>query len=170
MMIQPYTSSPARRYLLRQVCTALKVLAAGNSFQDVATFSGMTNTPHHATSPVHKTFLDPYRACTKSVIDESFRPKVATKLSLFSQLSAPIKTGLEEVHLNVFWNFSATLNQNYGRKKTRNKKATVTFFRMVMKNTPAKFRFPTLLESGRKSVSVNVNSSPKVSKELDTLF
>ena len=29
-----------------------------------------------------------------SIIDESFRPKVATKLSLFSQLSAPIKSGV----------------------------------------------------------------------------
>ena len=87
MLIQPYTSSPALRCLLRQVCAALKVLAAGNSF------SGMTNTPPHSTSPVHKTFLAPKRACTKSVIDESFRPKVATKLSLFSQLSAPIKSG-----------------------------------------------------------------------------
>jgi len=28
--------------LLLQVCVALKVLAAGNSFQDVATFSGMS--------------------------------------------------------------------------------------------------------------------------------
>ena len=39
------------------VRAALKVLAAGNSFQDVATFSGMTNTPPHSTSPVNKTFL-----------------------------------------------------------------------------------------------------------------
>ena len=44
MRIQPYTPSPARRCLLRQVCAALKVLAAGNSFQDVATFSGMSVT------------------------------------------------------------------------------------------------------------------------------
>ena len=36
MLTQPYTPSPARRCLLRQVCAALKVLAAGNSFQDVA--------------------------------------------------------------------------------------------------------------------------------------
>ena len=42
--IQPYTPSPARRCLLRQVCAALKVLAAGNFFQDVATFSGMSDT------------------------------------------------------------------------------------------------------------------------------
>ena len=44
MRIQPYTPSPARRCLLRQVCAALKVLAGGNSFQDVATFSGMSVT------------------------------------------------------------------------------------------------------------------------------
>ena len=79
---------------------------------------------------------------------------------------------LEEVHLTLtfyYFSLSATLNQNYGRKKIKiNKK--LRFFRAVTKNTPAKFHFPTLLESGRKSVSVNVNSSPKVSKELDTLF
>ena len=44
MLTQPYTPSPARRCLLRQVCAALKVLAGGNSFQDVATFSGMSVT------------------------------------------------------------------------------------------------------------------------------
>ena len=41
----PYTPSAARRCCCdRQVCAALKVLAAGNSFQDVATFSGMSVT------------------------------------------------------------------------------------------------------------------------------
>ena len=48
MLTQPYTPSPARRCLLRQVCAALKVLAGENSFQDVATFSGMSVTTAEA--------------------------------------------------------------------------------------------------------------------------
>ena len=56
-----------------------------------------------APSTYHRSFCEhrdqrvgrsPKRACTKSVIDQSFGPKVAKKLSLFSQLSAPIKSGL----------------------------------------------------------------------------
>ena len=58
---------------------------------------------------------------------------------------------LKEVYLNLLWNFSATLKQNWGRKKTNKKKVTVTFSRMVMNNTLAKFHFPTLLDPGRKS-------------------
>ena len=70
--------------------------------------------------------------------------------------------------MNLFWIFSAALNQIAAEKKQKTKKATVTFFRMVMKNIHAKFHFPTL--QGAKVISVKVNSSPKVSKELDTVL
>ena len=55
-------------------------------------------------------------------------------------------------------------------KKRQN--TTVTFFRVDMKNTPGKFDFWTLLESGRKCDfrESKYSSSPKVSKELDKLF
>ena len=39
-----------------------------------------------------------------------------------------------------------------------------------MKNTLPNFIFQLLLNQGAKVISVKVNSSSKVSKELDTLF
>ena len=57
---------------------------------------------------------------------------------------------LKEVHFNVFWIFSATLNPNYGQKKKKTKRPRVRFS-YGHEEHPAKFHFPTLIESGRKS-------------------
>ena len=66
--------------------------------------------------------------------------------------------------LLCFFVFSAVIFVQSGRKFRKNvkiyilkqknisssEKANVTFFRMLMKNNPAKFRIPTPLQSGRK--------------------
>ena len=41
------------------------------------------------------------------------------------------------------------------------KMANVTFFRMVTKNNPAEFRFPTPLQSGRKSLKPKCSGSSR---------
>ena len=46
----------------------------------------------------------------KVLIDQSFRPKVATKLSLFSQLSAPIKSGLSMLVLVAYQHYFWDMN------------------------------------------------------------
>ena len=45
------------------------------------------------------------------------------------------------------------------QKIISSKNATGMFFRMVMKNNPAKFRFPTLFQSGRKSLKPKCSGS-----------
>ena len=53
--------------------------------------------------------------------------------------------------LTFFWNFRPLWTKITAEKNKKQKSHCNSYvFRMVMKNTPAKYHFPTLLESGRK--------------------
>ena len=50
-----------------------------------------------------------------------------------------------------FWRFRPFWTKIVAEKIRKPKKSRLRFFHVVMKNIPAKFHFPTLVESGRKS-------------------
>ena len=80
---------------------------------------------------------------------------------------------LEEVHLTLtfyYFSLSATLNQNYGRKNKNKKGHLYVFSCGHEEHSCTQNIFQLFLNQAAKMISKIGYSSPKVSKELNTLF
>ena len=79
---------------------------------------------------------------------------------------------LEEVHLTLtfyYFSLSATLNQNYGRKNKNKKGHLYVFSCGHEEHSCTQNIFQLFLNQAAKMISKKGYSSPKVSKELNTL-